>query len=87
MLREIIRARMERAGVVLETSRKDYEARPYANRATPPIVPPVPRRTPLTTEEEDRLDRDVSPIVDDRLREALKKAMKSSMEWKKGQEG
>lgn len=92
MLREIIRARMERAGVALEgfvfkTSRKGYEARPYAHRATTPIVPPVPRRTPLTTEEEDKLDRDVSPIVDDKLREALKKAMKSSMEWKKGQEG
>ena len=101
MLREIIRARMERAGakvdnLIFKTSREGYRAARPAHPASP--APDValpshavahgpraaaPRRA-LSPDEEARLAAQVAPIEDERLKEALKKAMKASLEWKKG---
>ena len=90
MLREIIRARMEREGVrldgfVFRTTKPGFKRsgveRPRGeNKAasTPPST------APLSAEEEGAIDAAVAPIADDRLRKSLKKAMKASMEWKKG---
>lgn len=91
MLREIIRARMEREGAgidgfIFKTSRKGYAPRTSSRRMETPTPPVAPNRRVLTPEEEGALEREVRPIEDERLRESLKKAMRASLEWKKGQE-
>ena len=93
MLREIIRARMERAGVrldgfVFRTSPEGYRAREAAKRVVWEDVqraerPPAPR-APLSDAEERAVDEEVAPIGDAKLRRALKLAISASMEWKKG---
>lgn len=94
MLREIVRARMAARGanvdaIVFKTSRAGYQAvgdTPQGPRGridtTPPPRTPQPR-IPLTSDESDRLDREVAPIEDAALRSALKSAMKASFEWSK----
>lgn len=94
MLREIVRARMAARGanvdaIVFKTSRAGYQAvgdTPQGSRGridtTPPPRTPQPR-IPLTSDESDRLDREVAPIEDAALRSALKSAMKASFEWSK----
>ena len=90
MLREIIRARMEREGVRLDgflfrTTKPGFKRsgveRPRVERKAAPTPPST---APLSVEEEGAIDAAVAPIADDRLRKSLKKAMKASMEWKKG---
>lgn len=93
MLREIIRARMERAGAridgfVFRTSKPGFaDKRAQRPRRAEPAKPAPPRMEPLTASEERALDAAVKPIEDKRLRTSLKNAMKASMEWKKGAEG
>ena len=90
MMREIIRARMYRlgvdiAGIKVKLSREGY-ARPKAGgpRAHAQSPSPAPHRSvarhPLTAEEDARLDDRVSGIADERLRDALKRAIKASFE-------
>ncbi len=95
MLREIIRARMERAGVriggfVFRTSKPGYGGKKFhmVRRTSSPAASAEPRKAAsphtLLTEEEDReLQEAVAPIENRELRESLKKAMKASIEWKK----
>lgn len=90
MLREIIRARMEREGVrldgfVFRTTKPGFK-RPGVERprGEKKAAPTPPSTAPLSPEEEGAIDAAVAPIADDRLRKSLKKAMKASMEWKKG---
>lgn len=45
---------------------------------------PRPPRGSLTPSESELIRREVAPIQDDALRQALEKAMKASFEWKKG---
>lgn len=98
MLREIIRARMDRLGVKLagfkfRTSKSGYKApggAGAARRVAGPLRAGEEDRVPLkplSAEEERRLDDAVSGIEDEKLAESLKKAMKASLEWKKGCEG
>lgn len=90
MLREIIRARMEREGVrldgfVFRTTKPGFKRsgveRPHGEKKAAPTTPST---APLSAEEEGAIDAAVAPIADDRLRKSLKKAMKASIEWKKG---
>lgn len=96
MLREIIRARMEREGVSLagfkfrttkpghvksHVSRQPASGSQADGAARPAAAPPA--RAPLSAEEDAALDAAVSPISDQKLAAALKKAMKASLEWKK----
>ena len=97
MLREIIRARMEREGVSLagfkfRTTKpghvKSHVSRQpssgsQANGAARSQAAVPPARAPLSAEEDAALDVAVSPISDQKLAAALKKAMKASLEWKK----
>lgn len=97
MLREIIRARMEREGVSLagfkfRTTKpghvKSHVSRQpssgsQTNGATRSQASASPARAPLSAEEDAALDAAVSPISDQKLAAALKKAMKASLEWKK----
>lgn len=89
MAREVIRARMEREGVALDgfifkTSKAGYApAGIKRGYRKPRPKPPVPHED-LSAEEEDALDGQVSTIKDKRLAAALRKAMKASLEWKKG---
>lgn len=91
MLREIIRVRMEREGVALDgfmfrTSKPSYQSR--AARRSSSFAPSAPKpsapHVDLDGAEEAALDAQVAGIADDRLRRSLRKAMKASMEWKKG---
>lgn len=92
MLREIIRARMEREGsyidgFVFRTSREDFRAR-EAGKRVEHAVKKAARAVPhaeLSPEEERAIDEGVAAVQDEKLREALKKAISSSAEWKKGQ--
>ena len=93
MLREIIRARMEREGVkidgfVFKTSREGYtpKAQRAAQRAKMFAPKPRPPHAELDAVEREQVEREVSAIEDVRLREALKRAMTASLEWKKGVE-
>lgn len=95
MLREILRGRMalksvDVANLIFKTSRLDYEGRPsrpmHLVSRTREEKPPVPHAA-LSAAEEEALDAEVAPIEDTRLKDALKKAMKASFEWKKGSEG
>ena len=98
MMREIIRARMLRHGaniadIKVRLSRGGYPAggrvkapassasSPSSPAATAKQGPAAPSRA-LSAAEVSALDESVSPIGDDRLREALKKAMKASFEHK-----
>lgn len=106
MLREIIRARMEREGVSLAgfkfRTTKPGHVKSHVSRqpasgsqangaarsqaAAPAVARPAaasPARAPLSAEEDAALDAAVSPISDQKLAAALKKAMKASLEWKK----
>ena len=92
MLREIIRARMAREGVSLDgfvfrTSKPGYErnAVQHKQRAqtTMPAKPECPPRQELSCDEAAALDAAVAPVENDRLRDALKSAMRASLEWKK----
>ena len=60
-----------------------YRHRPDPSHPTP--RPPAPR-APLSSSEAAALDAEVAPIADARLRQALKNAIKASLEWKKGTE-
>ena len=64
LLREIIRARMERAGAHVDG-------------------PPAPHAD-LSDAERTEIERQVAPIEDQKLREALENAMRASAEWAKG---
>lgn len=93
MLREIIRARMERAGAkidgfVFRTSREGYQASAAAKRATAPgsRTPAPAPRVELTDEEARAIEDKIGPIEDRKLRESLKMAISASVEWKKGRE-
>lgn len=93
LLREIVRARMERAGahvdgLVFKTSAPGYT--PAAARE--PRLPrqdarPSAPRADLTPAEDAKIEREVAAIGDPRLREALASAMKASAEWRKGASG
>lgn len=92
MLREIIRARMERAGAhvdgfVFRTSREDFRAREAAKRVerTAQKAARVVPHAELSPAEARAIDEGVAGVQDEKLREALKKAISSSAEWKKGQ--
>lgn len=66
----------------IHVSYGDYKNRhPYRNSASDPTdrKPSVP----LTAEEEKRVDEAVKDVGDERLRAALRKAMKTDLEWKK----
>lgn len=90
MLREIIRARMDAAGeapasIVFLTSK-----RPATRARKKPAAPPNRLATasaPLTRDEDAAITAATGGVGDPRLREALRKAMKASFEWKKGVEG
>ena len=60
-----------------------YRHRPDPSHPAP--RPPAPR-APLSPSEMSALDTEVAPIADGRLRQALKNAIKASLEWKKGTE-
>lgn len=89
MLREIIRARMDAAGeapasIVFLTSK-----RPAARARKKPAsssTRPAPAAAPLTRDEDAALTAATEGVGDPKLREALRKAMKASLEWKKGAE-
>ena len=87
MLREIVRARMEREGVKLDgllfrTSRKDYAQRKKAVGREPEgavkTAAPTVRRRALTDGERQVIEGATSGIENTRLREALRKAMEAS---------
>ncbi|MBY4797797.1 DUF721 domain-containing protein [Collinsella sp. AGMB00827] len=91
MMREIIRARMAHYGVHIssiqvKTSRpgyvrpKTWASKPTNSQQKAPVL-----TTPLTQKEEKQLDQALSVVSDKRLREALKKAEKAHLEWKKSQ--
>lgn len=98
MAREIIRARMavrgvDVAGFIFRTSREGYTAGRARGRGADTLPgtrskkkTPAPR-APLSAEEERALDDSTAAVDDPRLRDALKKAMKASLEWKKGSNG
>ena len=92
MLREIIRTRMAREGVSLDgfvfrTSKPGYERNAAQHKqraqATMPAKPECPPRQELSCDEVAALDAAVAPLENDRLRDALKSAMRASLEWKK----
>ena len=94
MLREIIRARMERAGAhidgfIFRTSHTGHAARgarTHLEPITKKKVNPAARLGSLTAAEEHEIEDSVSGVEDAALRESLKKAISRSMEWKKGAE-
>ena len=93
MMREIIRARMHLRGVDVSDikvlrSREDYIRRqPSASPAAhPPRKEAAPHRS-LSAAEERALDDEVSAIGDTRLRDALKNAMRASLESRTAPEG
>ena len=95
MLREIIRARMEFAGVKLDgiffkTSREGYRATgasPVRSQREPADDRMDGGMTVgLTPEELERVDSLTDGIEDQRLRKALKNAMTASLEWSKTRE-
>ena len=76
LLREIIRARMERAGAHVDG---------LVERLRPATTehPPAPHAD-LSEAERTEIERQVAPIEDQKLREALENAMRASAEWAKG---
>lgn len=101
MMREIIRARMHLRGVDVSDikvlrSREDYIRRqPSDSPATAAAAHPAARRPrkeaaphrSLSAAEERALDDEVSAIGDTRLRDALKNAMRASLESRTAPEG
>ena len=64
--------------------RADSRGRLPGAGAAPSPHRPAPRAE-LTPEEEAALDAEVSPIGDAKLKEALRNAMRASLEWMKGE--
>lgn len=89
MLREIVRARMAAQGADIDAIVFLASKRPAPRARKKPAAAPAPRpkRTPLTPEEDAALEAATGRVADPKLREALRKAMKASFEWKKGSEG
>lgn len=101
MMREIIRARMHLRGVDVSDikvlrSREDYirrqpPASPAATAAAHPAARPLRKEAAphrgLSAAEERALDDEVSAIGDTRLRDALKNAMRASLESRTAPEG
>ena len=90
LLREIIRARMERAGahvdgLVFKTTAPGHTPPAAKERLRPAVAerPPAPRAD-LSESERAEIERQVAPIEDQKLREALENAMRASAEWAKG---
>lgn len=90
LLREIIRARMERAGahvdgLVFKTTAPGHTPPAAKERLHPATTerPPAPH-TDLDDAEREEIERQVAPIEDQKLREALENAMRASAEWAKG---
>lgn len=84
LLREIIRARMERAGAHVD----GLVFKTTAPGHTPPAAkqrlrPPAPHAD-LSEAERTEIECQVAPIEDQKLREALENAMRASAEWAKG---
>ena len=75
LLREIIRARMERAGAHVDGL--------VFKTTAPGHTPPAPHAD-LNETERAEIERQVAPIEDQKLREALENAMRASAEWAKG---
>ena len=92
LLREIIRARMERAGahvdgLVFKTTAPGHTPPAAKQRLRPATTerPPAPHAD-LSEAERTEIERQVAPIEDQKLREALENAMRASAEWAKGVE-
>ena len=90
LLREIIRARMERAGahvdgLVFKTTGPGHTPPAAKERLRPAVAerPPAPHAD-LSEAERTEIERQVAPIEDQKLREALENAMRASAEWAKG---
>ena len=93
LLREIIRARMERAGahvdgLVFKTTAPGHTPPAAKERLRPAAAerPPAPHAD-LSGAERAEIERQVAPIEDQKLREALENAMRASAEWAKGVQG
>ena len=97
MMREIIRARMYRLGVDIaqikvQLTKPGYTASTPSTKTSssgpsrPAKKGPAPRH-PLSESADRKLDATVAPIEDARLRDALKKAMKASLEHKITKDG
>ncbi len=94
LLREIIRVRMERVGahvdgLVFKTTAPGHNTPPAAKERLRPSEterPPAPHAD-LSGAERAEIERQVSPIEDQKLREALENAMRASAEWAKGVQG
>lgn len=89
LLREIIRARMERAGahvdgLVFKTTAPGHTPPAAKERLRPAATerPPAPHAD-LSDAERTEIERQVAPIEDQKLREALENAMRASAEWAK----
>lgn len=93
LLREIIRARMaikgvDIAGFVFRVSRPEYAARAQQarfERSAAPELPTAHRQVCHTALDPDcaaAMERDLAPIEDERLRQALKNAMTASFTTK-----
>ena len=90
LLREIVRARMERAGahvdgLVFKTTAPGHTPPAAKERLRPATTerPPAPHAD-LSEAERTEIERQVAPIEDQKLREALENAMRASAEWAKG---
>lgn len=90
LLREIIRARMERAGAHVDGLAFKTTAPGHTPPAAKERLRPVPTERPpaphadLSEAERTEIERQVAPIEDQKLREALENAMRASAEWAKG---
>lgn len=91
LLREIIRARMAREGanldgIVFRTTRPGHTPPRAAANARPAAgeQKPAAPHADLTGSERAAIAAQVSPIADDKLRQALENAMIASAEWDKG---
>ena len=80
LLREIIRARMERAGAHVD----GLVFKTTAPGHTPTTERPPAPHADLSDAERTEIERQVAPIEDQKLREALENAMRASAEWAKG---
>ena len=90
LLREIIRARMERAGahvdgLVFKTTAPGHTPPAAKERLRPATTEcPSAPHADLSEAERTEIERQVAPIEDQKLREALENAMRASAEWAKG---
>ena len=90
LLREIIRARMERAGahvdgLVFKTTAPGHTPSAAKERLRPATTERSPApHADLSEAERTEIERQVAPIEDQKLREALENAMRASAEWAKG---